>query len=75
MRVIIEFDLPEDKPDFIITTHAMDWALTAYDMDNKLREWLKYGYVFDSVEEALKAVKSHLCDVMSERDISLDMIE
>jgi len=75
MKATITFNLPEDKDDFIIHNHALDWALTVLDIDNKLREALKYGHEYKTADEALQAVRDELCEIMDSHDVNLDMIK
>jgi len=51
----------------------MDWYLTAWDIDQDLRRWLKYGHKFESADEALEGVRERLWSIMEERGISMDM--
>ena len=74
MKATLEFDLPEDYTDHLIAVHALDWALTCFDMDDKLRSWLKYGNEFKSPDEALEVVRDCLFEIMEMRNISLEMI-
>ena len=43
MKAILEFNLPEDKEEFDAASKGMDWAIIAWDMDQLLRNKLKYG--------------------------------
>ena len=75
MKAILIFDRPEDETDLIVALHAMDFALTASDLDEKLRNWLKHGHKFGDVGEALEGVRDELRLLMDERSISLDMVQ
>ena len=74
MKATLEFNLPEDKQEFLIASHAMDWALAVWELDNQLRNWGKYGYVFNSVDEAIEVTRERLREILDDRNISLDMI-
>lgn len=74
MEAIYKFDLPEDQNDLTVFMHAYDWALTVWDMDNKLRNWLKYGHDFKTADESLESVRDELHKILEERSITLDMI-
>jgi hypothetical protein len=43
MEATLKFNLPEEQNDFDIACKAMSWALVVWDMDQKLRNWIKYG--------------------------------
>jgi len=76
MKTILQFDSNEDgdREEMTIAIHAMDWALTAWDMDNELRNWLKRGHKFTTADEALEAVRDMLREILERRNITLDMI-
>ena len=42
MKAILEFILPEDKIEFETATKSMDWAILAWDIDQYIRNRLKY---------------------------------
>jgi hypothetical protein len=71
----LEWELPEEEMDFRLATHAVDWALTVSDIDNKLRGLIKYGHALKTADKALECISEYLYHVMEERGISLDDIE
>jgi len=42
MKAILEFILPDDKTEFDTASKAMDWAILAWDIDQYIRNRLKY---------------------------------
>jgi len=42
MKANLEFNLPDDEELFEIATKAMDWALLAWDIDQFMRNKIKY---------------------------------
>ena len=42
MKAILEFDLPKDKEEFEVASRGMDWALLAWDIDQFIRNKIKY---------------------------------
>ena len=74
MKAILEFDLPEDESDFHITSRAMNWALVAWDMDQFLRDKLKYGHDYKTVDEALEKVRDELYVILDDHEVTLDDI-
>jgi hypothetical protein len=42
MKAILEFILPDDKAEFDTATKAMDWAILAWDLEQHIRNRLKY---------------------------------
>lgn len=74
MKARLEFNLPEEKCEFNIASRSMEWALTVWDIDQKLREWLKYGAEFKRSVDALEHLRSYIHELLDERGISLDDI-
>lgn len=75
MEATLKFDLPEDDCNHKIAVHSMDFALTCWETDQKLRSWLKYGHEFKNADEALEETRELLHEVMNDHGINLDMIE
>jgi hypothetical protein len=74
MKAILEFKLPEDASDHLLATHASDFYLSLFDMDQYLRNILKYGHEFKSADEALEKVREELHEIMTERNVSTEMV-
>ena len=74
MKATLEFNLPEERGEHLIAVHAMDFALAAFDLDEELRRWLKYGNEFKSVDEALDAARQKLHECLRAHEVSTDMI-
>ena len=45
MKAILEYNLPEDKEEFDVASKGMDWALLAWDIDQFIRNKIKYEQV------------------------------
>ena len=54
MKAILEFNLPEDKEEFDVAAKAMDWALVAWDIDDFIRNKIKYEQDRDSVLQLVR---------------------
>ena len=63
MKAILEFNLPEDKEEFDVASRGMDWALLAWDMDQFIRNKIKYEQNRDDV---LQLVRDKLNCLMEE---------
>jgi hypothetical protein len=74
MEATLKFDLPEERDDHIVAVHAADLYLTLLDMDNWLRNKLKYGHDLKTADEALEIARDKLFDVMEDRGVNLDMM-
>jgi len=75
MKSRLEFTLPEEKCEFELAHHGMDFALTCHDIDQQLRNWLKHGHEFKTADAALEAVRENLRKCLESYGVSLDMIE
>ena len=67
MKAILEFDLPEDRDDHLLAVKAIDWYSVIWDLDQWLRDEIKYS---GSVE--LVPAREKLHDLLRERGISLE---
>ena len=43
MKVILEFNLPEDREEYDTASKGMDWALLVWRLEEQIRKWKKYG--------------------------------
>lgn len=75
MRAVLEFERPEDESQFTVASTAMNWALTVYKLDEKLRSMLKYSTFSDETYDALQSVRDYLHTTLSDNNIALEMIE
>ena len=67
MKAILEFILPDDKTEFDTATKAMDWAILAWDMEQYIRNRLKYEEDLDaSALEELQLIRNELRHKMEE---------
>ena len=67
MKAILEFILPEDKTEFDTATKAIDWAILAWDIDQYIRNRLKYQTEkldTSSAKEELELLRNELYDLM-----------
>ena len=69
MKAILEFNLPEDKTEFETASKAMDWAIVAWDIDQYIRNRLKYQTEkldSSSAKEELELLRNELHELMEE---------
>ena len=67
MKAILEFDLPEDKEEFEAASKAVDWALLVWDIDQYIRNRLKYQTEkldTSSAIEELELLRNELHELM-----------
>ena len=73
-KATLEFNLPEDNEPFIQATHALDWALVCWDVEQALRLYCKHGHKFKTADEAIGAIRDYLSAIMEDRNVNFDMI-
>ena len=66
MKAILEFDLPEDKEEFEVASKAMDWSILAWDIDQFIRNKIKYEQDRDGV---LQLVRNELNFQMEQKGL------
>jgi len=66
MKAILEFELPDDKVEFDAASKAMDWAILAWDIDQFIRNKIKYEQDRDGV---LQLVRNELNFQMEEKGL------
>ena len=70
MKAILEFNLPDDKVEFEAASKAMDWAILAWDMEQFIRNRLKYQTEEDletsSAKEELQLLRNEFHHLMEE---------
>ena len=75
MKAKLEFNLPEESNEHRLAIHGQDWALVAWDLEQKLRDYLKYGHKIKTADDALAEIRSKLHNLMEEHGVGFDMIE
>ncbi|MDI6785074.1 MAG: hypothetical protein QMD92_00035 [bacterium] len=71
MKVILEFNLPEEESELGQAINGSKYATILYDIDQEIRNYLEYGHKFTSVIEALEAVRALIHDELRERNLSI----
>ena len=69
MKAILEFNLPEEEEQFSAANKGMDWALLTWDIDQYIRDRLKYQTEkldTSSAKEELELLRKQLYDIMKE---------
>ena len=66
MKAELIFNLPEDKEEFDVATKAMDWSLVVWDIDQFIRNKIKYDQDRDGV---LQLVRNELNFKMEEKGL------
>ena len=69
MKVILEFNLPEDEEQFNVASKGMDWALTVWDIDQLLRKKLKYEEHVHDTRNTLEELRKTLNEMLADRGL------
>ena len=70
MKAILEFNLPEDEEQFDAANRGMDWALVVWDLDQLLRNKLKYEEHVTDIRKTLEEVREVLYDLMDVKNLT-----
>ena len=76
MKAILEFNLPEDQPEFNNAIKGGDWKNVCWQMDQYLRKEIKYNESL--TEEQLivyEGVREELYGFMNENNVDLYEVE
>ena len=69
MKATLEFNLPEDNNEHLRAVHAGEAWSTLYDIDNMLRNILKYGNTeYKTVEELATAIRAVARETLNKID-------
>lgn len=70
----LTFNLPEEQSDFKLASNASSWYLVAWDIDQYLRDKIKYpeDTKSDDYYEALEQVRKEFWDIMTHRGLDFD---
>jgi hypothetical protein len=76
MKAILEFNLPDDQQDFDLAVSGMKFWSVLYDLDQSLRTKTKYASddLPKDKYDAYQEIREELRELMSNNNISLDMV-
>ena len=66
MKAILEFNLPEDREEYVAASRGMEWALLVWHIDEFIRNKIKYEQDRDGV---LQLVRNELNFRMEEKGL------
>ena len=67
MKAILEFELPEDREEYVAASRGMEWALLVWHIDQFIRNKIKYEQDRDGV---LQLVRNELNFQMEEKGLN-----
>ena len=60
MKATITFDLPDERQEHDMAIHGADYHAAIWELDQFLRDALKYGHQYKTADDALEAVRNRL---------------
>ena len=77
MKAILEFNLPEDDQEYNLANNAMNFWNVLWELDQELRANTKYAPddMTDDDYDAYQKIRDRLHELMSENNVSLDMVK
>ena len=77
MKAILEFNLPEDKPEFNNAIKGGDWKHVCWEMEQYLRRNVKYAPdgTNEEVLQALENAREFLNNLMVDNNVDLYSVE
>ena len=69
MKATIEFNLPEEEEQFNAANKGMDWALLTWDIDQLLRNKLKYSDLLPNTRAELEEIRDTLNEMLVDKGL------
>jgi len=69
MKAILEFTLPDDSDSFKLSQRGSAYYSFLFDLDQKLRGWLKYGHEFKTPGEVMEKIREMITEGVEIDDI------
>ena len=77
MKAILEFNLPDDNQEYNLANNALNFWRVLHQLDKDLRTKTKYAADDLSADkyDAYQEVRDMLHELMTDNNVSLDMVE
>ena len=73
MKAILEFNLPDDQPDFQLAVDGSKWSYVAWQIDQELRAKLKYDEnISEDTYNELQKLRDKLYDFINSSGLTFD---
>ena len=72
MKVVLIFNIPDDRDEYRLAEKGKDFYLAMYDYSQYLRTEWKHGNYDDKEFEVLDKIKEQFCDILDRYNINLD---
>lgn len=71
MKAILEFNLPEEREEHELALKGGSWRNVVWELDCKLRNYLKHGHDFKKVDDGLESLRNDLHELLKDQELSL----
>lgn len=72
MKAVLKFHLPEEHDEHQDALRGGEWKAVCYEVDQLLRDHLKYGHEFTTASEAFEHTRKALHDFMEAYGLIFD---
>jgi len=72
MKATLEFDMPEDQPEFETAINAHKMKSLLLDFGEQLRAWDKYGHNFKDADDTVDKIRQYFIQCVN--DYGLDIL-
>lgn len=72
MKAILEFNLPEDLYEYVLTTNSSNMRRMLFDFSETLRSWEKHGHDFVDPDDAVSKIREYFIQCLNDYEIKLD---
>lgn len=69
MKATLEFNLPEESDEHRVAVQGMDWQMLLFEVDQKLRDTVKYGDSEQLADYAEK-IRDYIYEGMGDRGLT-----
>ena len=73
MKVIFEFDLPDDQREYDVANQANKMQSLLWDFSQQLRSWRKYGNTFKDANDALEQITKDFYELVNTHGVYIDL--
>lgn len=72
MKARLEYDLPDEAADFRVAADGWRWRRVVEDIDNRLRDRVKYGDLPDPLHDEVDTIRKELAEIMQDYNLTFE---
>lgn len=73
MKIIFDFDLPEDQREYDVVNQANKMQSLLWDFSQQLRSWRKHHHDFKDADDALDQITDEFYRLINEHRVNIDL--